>query len=72
MAFPDHARVNSQTLLRAAQAGDLALLECQDAVTDEPRYVVCAVAQGDGDILFTPFGHLAGGDPFEHYRPPAP
>ena len=28
MAIPDHARVNFETLLQAAQAGDLALMEC--------------------------------------------
>jgi len=34
-------------------------------------YVVCAVGCGDnGDYAFTPFGHLAEGNPFETYRPP--
>ena len=28
--IPDHARVNFQTLLRAAESGDLALMECTD------------------------------------------
>lgn len=40
--IPDHARANFQTLLRAAERGDLALMECMDAATGEPRYVICA------------------------------
>ena len=71
MAIPEDARANFQTLVRAAQAGDLALLECQDAATNEPPYVVCAIGREKGDFLFTPFGHLAPDDPYQAYRPPA-
>lgn len=70
MAIPDFARTNFNTLMRAAGAGDLALMECLDAYTREPRYVLCAVGQVDADFLFTPFGHLAPGNPFEAYLPP--
>jgi hypothetical protein len=41
MTIPEYARVNFNTLLRAAACGDLALLECTDAMTGEPRYVIC-------------------------------
>ena len=70
--IPDHARVNFQTLLRAAESGDLALMECTDAATGEPRYVICAVDRDDGDFVFTPFGHLADGNPYDAYLPPDP
>ncbi|MGL4243440.1 MAG: DUF6117 family protein [Beijerinckiaceae bacterium] len=70
MAIPDHARKNFQTLQRAAEAGDLALMECRDAATGETRYVICAVGQDKGQYLMTPFGHLAEGNPFEMYVPP--
>ena len=70
MSIPDHARANFQTLLRAAGSGDLALMECADVATGEPRYVICAVGRDEGDFVFTPFGHLADGNPFEIYRPP--
>lgn len=74
MAIPDHAAKNFQTLLRAAEAGHLALMECTDAATGAVRYVICAVgreAERDGgDYVFTPFGHLADGDPYEQYLPP--
>jgi hypothetical protein len=74
MAIPDYARKNFQTLLRAAEAGHLALLECTDAATGEPRYVLTAVGWQDGEhggeYVMTPFGHLADGNPYELYIPP--
>ncbi|MGO9390829.1 DUF6117 family protein [Rhodoblastus sp.] len=70
MSIPDHAHANFQTLLRAAENGDLALMECADALTGEPRYVICAVGREGSDFLFTPFGHLADGNPYEVYVPP--
>jgi hypothetical protein len=36
MSIPDHACTDFQTLLRAAAAGDLALVECADTATGEP------------------------------------
>lgn len=72
MAIPDHARANFDTLLRAAADGNLALVECTDAVTGEPRYVLCAVAYINGGYMMTPFGHLAEGNPYEAYVPPEP
>lgn len=69
MSVPDHARANFNTLLRAAAAGDLALVECADAVTGDPRYVLCAVGRDNVDYVMTPFGHLAPGNPFEAYLP---
>lgn len=71
MSIPDHARTNFNTLLRAAESGDLALMECTEIASGEPRYVICAVGFADGQYCFTPFGHLAEGNPFEAYVPPA-
>ena len=71
MSIPDHARANFQTLLRAAADSNLVLMECIDAVTGEPRYVICAVGRDGRDFLFTPFGHLADGNPFDAYIPPS-
>ena len=72
MSIPDFARTNFQTLLRAAGDGNLALMECLDAETAQPRYVICAVGRDGADYVFTPFGHLAEGNPFDAYRPPDP
>ena len=71
MSIPDHAHANFQTLLRAAENGDLALMECADALTGETRYVICAGGREGSDFLFTPFGHLADGNPYEAYVPPS-
>ena len=69
MSIPAHARANFQTLLRAAADSNLALMECMDAVTGEPRYVICAVGRDGTDFVFTPFGHLADGNPFDAHLP---
>ncbi|MGP4693854.1 DUF6117 family protein [Agrobacterium cavarae] len=70
MAIPAHAGTNFDTLLRAAADGNLALMECLDAATHKPRYVLCAIGRSDGELVFTPFGHLADGDPYGAYLPP--
>ena len=72
MSIPDHARANFTTLLRATADGNLALMECADAATGEPRYVICAVGRDGTDFVFTPFGHLADGNPYDAYLPPDP
>jgi hypothetical protein len=72
MSIPNHAHANFQTLLRAAADGNLALVECTDAATGDVRYVICAVGHAGTDFVFTPFGHLADGDPFGSYVPPSP
>lgn len=69
MAIPDHAQTNFKTLLRAAADGNLALMECTDAATGEPRYVIAAVGRDSRDIVMTPFGHLANGNPYDAYTP---
>jgi Family of unknown function (DUF6117) len=72
MPIPDHAKANFATLLRAAEDGNLALMECTEVATGAPRYVICAVGRDGGDYVFTPFGHLAPGDLYEACRPPEP
>ena len=72
MAIPDYARTNFDTLRRAAAAGELALMECADASTGEPRYVICAVHFEGTEYTFTPFGHLASENPYDLYVPPKP
>jgi hypothetical protein len=72
MAIPDYARTNFDTLLRAASDGNLALMECLDTATREPRCVICAVGRSGGEYVFTPFGHLSDGNPYDAYLPPDP
>jgi hypothetical protein len=71
MAIPDYARTNFETLVKAAKAGDLALMECTEVDSGEIRYVLCAVGREEGDYVMTPFCHLAPGNPYDAYVPPA-
>jgi hypothetical protein len=70
MAIPEAYKANFSTLLQAAAAGDLCLLECKDADTGEDRYVICAASLQNGEVQMAPFGHLADGNPYEAYVPP--
>ncbi len=70
MPIPDAVKANFQTLLRAAAAGDLALVAGTDAHSGEPRFILCAVGRDAGEYVLTPFGHLAAGNPFDDYEPP--
>lgn len=70
MPVPDFIKTNFATLLRAAAAGDLALVEGTDARTGETRFILCAVARRGGEVVLTPFGQLADGNPYELYDPP--
>lgn len=70
MAIPEVHRTNFGTLLRAAADGNLALMECTDAQSGVPRYVIAAVGRDGTDFIMTPFGHLADGNPYEAYLPP--
>ena len=72
MSIPSHARSNFQALLRAAADGTLALMECLDAQSGRQRYGICAVGRDGADYVFTPFGHLADGNPYDAYLPPDP
>lgn len=58
MSIPGFARTNFQTLLRAAGDGNLVLMECLDAETAQPRYVICAVGRDGADYVFTPLRTL--------------
>jgi hypothetical protein len=70
MSIPDLYRSNFETLLQAAAANALALLECRDAETGVRRYVLCAVGFNGDHVAMTPFGHLCDGNPEEVYVPP--
>jgi hypothetical protein len=71
LSVPDYGRANFQTMLRAAEGGNLVLTECKDDITGETRYVICALGHAGTDFLFTPFGHLADGNPYDAYVPPS-
>lgn len=68
--IPDHMRSNFNTLIRAAENGDLALIESKDAATGEQRFLIAAMHKDGDDIVVVPFGHMATGNPYEQYVDP--
>jgi len=73
MALLSGYRANFETLQRAFQNGDVALMECELATTGEPVAVVCAANRyEDGSVEFAPFAMLFNDNPYEIVIPPNP
>jgi hypothetical protein len=73
MALLKGHKRNFETLQQAFVNGDVALMECQSAITGETVAVVCAANQtADGEIEFVPFATLFNGNPYEALNPPNP
>jgi hypothetical protein len=73
MALATGHKANFETLKRAFDAGDVALMECQLVATGEPVAVICAANRmADGEIEFAPFGMLFNNSPYELLNPPNP
>lgn len=71
MAIPKGHKTNFETLQRASDNGDLALMECTDRETGEPVYVVCAVYRDEQGFYNTvPMARMFDGNPYEQLRPP--
>lgn len=72
MAIPGYFALNFQTMLRAAKDGQLALVECTDARTHEPVYVVAMVNSPDEEhdtYDLVPVARMLV-DPYEDVIPP--
>lgn len=70
-ALPEAHRINFETLLRAARAGDLCILQCNDATTHDPVTAICFVSQdAEDNIELTPVARFFNGNPFEELLPP--
>lgn len=71
MALKEADIKNFETLKRAFEDGNVALVESTDAKTLEYRAVICAITRdNDGTYLITPFGHMCTGNPYEDYVDP--
>jgi hypothetical protein len=71
MAFTKGDRANFATLKRAADHGDLALMECLDKETGNKVAVVCAASLDKENMwTFTPLAVLINTNPYERYEPP--
>ncbi|MCZ4288430.1 DUF6117 family protein [Hoeflea alexandrii] len=54
------------------RTGRFSCPECVDVATDTARDVIGAVGRDGEAFVFTPFCHLAEGNPYEAYVPPEP
>lgn len=70
MAIPPGHRKNFETLRRAFKNGDVALLECKDAKTQQPVIAICMVGRQNGEYIMTPVAKMFDGNPFEELIPP--
>lgn len=73
MAIALHHKTNFQTLERAFDDGNVAIVECTDRATGEKVPVLCTV-QPSGDeaapIEMVPFAKLFVGNPYDEIDPP--
>lgn len=63
-------RANFETLERAFKHGDVALMECTDAMTGKPVIAICAVNTVNGEYEFSPLAKMFDGNPYEELNPP--
>jgi len=73
MALAKGHKMNFNTLAKAFDAGNAALMECRLSASGETVAVVCAANRlPDGGIEFVPFAMLFNGNPYEMVDPPNP
>lgn len=69
MALPDYHKANFDTIIDAADAGQLALLEATNQA-GEPVALICAINYVDGEYQMIPLAQMIEGNPFELFTPP--
>ena len=73
MAIAKGHKANFKTLIKAIQAGDVALMECQLAATGETTAVICAANRLPNDgVEFAPFAMMFNDNPYKVVNPPKP
>ena len=70
MAITEADLKNFDTLTKAFENGDVALMECRCAETGEYRAVICTVMDIGGEVAFAPFAALPHKNPYEMFIPP--
>jgi hypothetical protein len=65
-------RENFDTLMRAFQNGDVALVDSTRKADGEQVALICTVHFDGDDYQLTPFAEMVAGNPFELYEPPMP
>jgi Family of unknown function (DUF6117) len=73
MTLNKGVKANLSTLIDAANAGRLAVLECQMKDTGKIVPVIVALnEESNGDTGFVPFAVMFEGNPYELLNPPNP
>lgn len=67
-----HDQTNFDTLTRAFNAGDVALLEVKRKEGGSLAAAICTVSADGGIYSLTPFAVMVEGNPFELFLPPDP
>ena len=62
---------NFESIKRAFENGDVALLECQLKSTGETVAVITAVNREGAEFGFVPFAMMFNGNPYEILNPPS-
>jgi len=70
MKIAEHNRANFETLLKAFENGDIALLDVEDKATGESKAAIVAIGKDGEDFTFTPLAIMIEGNPFELFNPP--
>lgn len=68
--FLDGFKPNFETLKRACENGDLALVECRDVLSHELVACVCAVGFENDEYVIVPIARMITGNPYEQLEPP--
>jgi len=63
-------KVNLETIIRAAKAGRLAIVDCQDKATRKAVTILCAIGQDRDVCVIVPFAKLFDSNPYEELYPP--
>jgi len=76
MSLEDYDKLNFETLLEAAENGDLCVMQVRRRSDGKEIAAVCAVNHGtegaEDEFAFIPLATMVEGNPFELFDPPAP
>lgn len=68
---PEHYIEVFETIMSAADDGNLALVKCKDITTGKDAYViVVTIDEDDGSCDMVPVARLFDGNPYEQLDPP--
>lgn len=70
--IPKGHKSNLDTIIRAARAGDLAVVECFNRRENRIVHVLCAIGFDGKEYAIAPFAQLYDDNPYDVLSPPDP